>query len=47
MPRTPLDLTMVSAAGEAAVRRMEAHGLESWLDPCVGTIARRTSIASS
>ena len=29
---TPLDMTAISAAGEAVVRRMEAHGLGSWLD---------------
>ena len=29
---TPLDLTAVSGAGEAVVRRMEADGLESWLE---------------
>lgn len=29
---TPLDMAAVNAAGEAVIRRMEAHGLASWLD---------------
>jgi putative nucleotidyltransferase with HDIG domain len=29
---TPLDMAAVNSAGEAVIRRMAAHGLESWLD---------------
>jgi putative nucleotidyltransferase with HDIG domain len=29
---TPLDMAAVNSAGEAVIRRMEAHGLGSWLD---------------